>query len=512
MSDRPAAGAITVIARLTSGDKVPIAVADAASATVGDLKDLVAAATALAPSSLRLVLRGRILKDDEALLADYAVADNDVLHVARTDGGSTSAPSPAPPSPATAASTSTTATAATAATAAASLFGRPSSAASPSRSAAAAASSSNTVPTPGISGPALAAGLANPGGGGGGVGGMPDMSALMDNPFMAALLDNPEFLKSILEADPRFKAMTEEHPEMRAVLSDPDRLREMGRAIRNPRLLQEMMRNQDRAMSNIEAIPGGFNFLSSMYKKFEDPLSATATPDPSTGQPPDGCCAGCHIPVDAGSTQCICLPNPWEVHRNTNTNANANRAAQSGAATPAAAGVAGATGAAGNPFGAFGFPPFGLPPASAALRPGPALNPFMMFPPPPSTSTSTASSSAAAGSANPYGGPQQPPNMAAMMQQLQMMESMFAQRAGQLPSQSQPAQGLGQAPSGFNPFMGLFGGMPPAYGASPFAADRFKEQLAALRDMGFTDVEANKRALLAAGGNTEAAIGYLLGA
>jgi hypothetical protein len=36
-------------------------------------------------------------------------------------------------------------------------------------------------------------------------------------------------------------------------------------AARNPELMREMMRGNDRALSNIEAMPGGFNALSRMY-------------------------------------------------------------------------------------------------------------------------------------------------------------------------------------------------------------------------------------------------------
>ena len=44
--------------------------------------------------------------------------------------------------------------------------------------------------------------------------------------------------------------------------------------------MQEMMRNQDRALTNIEAVPGGFNQLSSMYKSMQGPGNGN---DPSTG-------------------------------------------------------------------------------------------------------------------------------------------------------------------------------------------------------------------------------------
>jgi hypothetical protein len=36
---------------------------------------------------------------------------------------------------------------------------------------------------------------------------------------------------------------------------------------RNPNLMQEMMRNNDRAMANIENVPGGFDALHRMYAR-----------------------------------------------------------------------------------------------------------------------------------------------------------------------------------------------------------------------------------------------------
>ena len=43
--------------------------------------------------------------------------------------------------------------------------------------------------------------------------------------------------------------------------------------------MQEMMRGQDRALSNIEMIPGGFNQLSSLFSS----MPTVNSPDPSTG-------------------------------------------------------------------------------------------------------------------------------------------------------------------------------------------------------------------------------------
>lgn len=37
-------------------------------------------------------------------------------------------------------------------------------------------------------------------------------------------------------------------------------------AMRDPTMMSELMRQQDRALSNVEAMPGGMNFLNRMYR------------------------------------------------------------------------------------------------------------------------------------------------------------------------------------------------------------------------------------------------------
>jgi ubiquilin len=74
-------------------------------------------------------------------------------------------------------------------------------------------------------------------------------------------------------------------------------------------------------------------------------------------------------------------------------------------------------------------------------------------------------------------------------------------------------------PMPFNPWMSAFGGMPmPGLGATPAAPAaplpppevRFQTQLAQLQEMGFYDATSNINALLATGGNVNAAVERLL--
>ncbi len=46
------------------------------------------------------------------------------------------------------------------------------------------------------------------------------------------------------------------NPELNHMLNNPEVLRQTMEIARNPAMMQELMRNQDRAMSNLESIPG----------------------------------------------------------------------------------------------------------------------------------------------------------------------------------------------------------------------------------------------------------------
>lgn len=58
---------------------------------------------------------------------------------------------------------------------------------------------------------------------------------------------------------------------------------------RNPAMMQEMMRNQDRALSNLESIPGGYNALRRMYTDIQEPMFSAAREQVRTEIPLVGC-------------------------------------------------------------------------------------------------------------------------------------------------------------------------------------------------------------------------------
>uniref|UniRef100_A0A671R848 Ubiquilin-4 n=1 Tax=Sinocyclocheilus anshuiensis TaxID=1608454 RepID=A0A671R848_9TELE len=96
------------------------------------------------------------------------------------------------------------------------------------------------------------------------------------------LMSNPEMLSQIME-----------NPLVQSMMSNPDLMRQMivflysnfnilfllvktMELARNPAMMQEMMRNQDRALSNLESIPGGYNALRRMYTDIQEPMFSAA--------------------------------------------------------------------------------------------------------------------------------------------------------------------------------------------------------------------------------------------
>lgn len=86
-------------------------------------------------------------------------------------------------------------------------------------------------------------------------------------------------IETVMQSNPELRRMMDAHPELRQALSDPELIQQSLRAASNPNLRQEMTRNTDRAMANIETMPGGYNALAHMYQTIQSPLmDAARTP------------------------------------------------------------------------------------------------------------------------------------------------------------------------------------------------------------------------------------------
>lgn len=73
-------------------------------------------------------------------------------------------------------------------------------------------------------------------------------------------------------ANPQMQQLIQRNPEISHLLNNPDIMRQTLEIARNPAMMQEMMRNQDLALSNLESIPGGYNALRRMYTDIQEPM------------------------------------------------------------------------------------------------------------------------------------------------------------------------------------------------------------------------------------------------
>lgn len=101
--------------------------------------------------------------------------------------------------------------------------------------------------------------------------------SLMNSPLLDQLFSNPEIMKNILgggggNGNSPMKKIYEKNPELEQMMNDPALMKETLKALRNPEYQKEMMRNNDRALSNLEIIPEGFNALRKAYSSIQEPM------------------------------------------------------------------------------------------------------------------------------------------------------------------------------------------------------------------------------------------------
>eukprot|EP01084_Bolivina_argentea_P106227 190157_1 len=98
------------------------------------------------------------------------------------------------------------------------------------------------------------------------------LSKMMDNPMINSMFNNPEILQNIFSSSPALQQLLNDNPQLRHVLRDPSLMKHAMRAASNPEYYNEMLKNNDRALRNIESIPGGFSALSRLYNQIQRPM------------------------------------------------------------------------------------------------------------------------------------------------------------------------------------------------------------------------------------------------
>ncbi|KAG7641068.1 Ubiquitin-associated domain [Arabidopsis suecica] len=541
-SSQPQSGegeAVAVNIRCSNGTK--FSVKTSLDSTVESFKELVAQSSDVPDNQQRLIYKGRILKDDQTLLS-YGLQADHTIHMVRG-----SAPSSAPP-PAPAASQTT--------------------APSVTRGVGSDNSSNLGGASPGES---LFPGLGfNPLGGGNAMSGLfgaglPDLVQtqqqlaqnpnmirdMMNTPAIQNLMNNPEFMRSMIMNNPQMRELVDRNPELGHVLNDPSILRQTLEAARNPELMREMMRNTDRAMSNIESMPEGFNMLRRMYENVQEPLMNATTMSGNagnnTGSNPFAALLGNQGVTTQGSDasnnsstpnagtgtipNANPLPNPWGATGGQTT--APGRTNVGGDARSPGLGGLGGLGSLGG-LGGLGMlgadSPLGATPDASQLSQllqNPAISQMMQ------SVFSNPQYMNQLMSLNPQlrsmldSNPQlremmQNPDFLRQFSSPEMMQQMMTLQQSLSQNRNTASQDAGQtgAATGNNGGLDLLMNMFGSLGAGGLSGtnqsnvppeERYATQLQQLQEMGFYDRAENIRALLATNGNVNAAVERLLG-
>ncbi|KAM9512721.1 ubiquilin-4-like [Salvelinus alpinus] len=403
------------------------------------------------------------------------------------------------------------------------------------------------------------------------------LSQIMDNPLVQNMMSNPDLMRQMIVTNPQMQQLMERNPEISHMLNNPELMRQTMELARNPAMMQEMMRNQDRALSNLESIPGGYNALRRMYTDIQEPMFSAAREQ--FGNNPFSALGG---NLDSGVQPSRTenrepLPNPWGPPGTTPSESRGT-----GASTTTTSSTGGTAPSASNPLGinasVLGNGMFGSPGMQSLMQQiseNPQLMQNMLSAPyMRSMMQSLAQNPDLASQAmlnNPLfaGNPQlqeqlrhqmpvflqqmqnpeslsvmtNPRAMQALMQIQQGLQTLQTEAPGLMPSLAPgeipvipPTTGGSVAPEtlppptqGSNPtaatnpsqqqqqlmqqmlqmFAGGGGGGSSTQTGTPEV--RFQQQLDQLSAMGFINREANLQALIATGGDINAAIERLLG-
>ncbi|XP_016078399.1 PREDICTED: ubiquilin-1 isoform X2 [Miniopterus natalensis] len=371
------------------------------------------------------------------------------------------------------------------------------------------------------------------------------MVQIMENPFVQSMLSNPDLMRQLIMANPQMQQLIQRNPEISHMLNNPDIMRQTLELARNPAMMQEMMRNQDRALSNLESIPGGYNALRRMYTDIQEPM-LNAAQEQFGGNPFASLVSNTSSGEGSQPSRTENrdpLPNPWAPQASQSSSASSgttNAVGGTGGNTASSTPGQSSAPSLGPGVGASMFNTPGMQSLLQQITENPQLMQNMLSAPYMRSMMQSLS---------------QNPDLAAQMQNPDTLSAMSNPRAMQALLQIQ--QGLQtlatEAPGlipGFTPGLGALGSTggssgtngsssAPSENPSPTAGTtepghqqfiqqmlqalaavnpqlqnpevRFQQQLEQLSAMGFLNREANLQALIATGGDINAAIERLLG-
>merc|ERR1712176_1230402 len=86
------------------------------------------------------------------------------------------------------------------------------------------------------------------------------------------MLSDPAVLKEIFNNDPKLQQLLEENPLIQKLFDDPEMLERMRNMLLNPSMAQEMRRQQDLAVSNLNTVQGGEEMLQQVMEPLQSAL------------------------------------------------------------------------------------------------------------------------------------------------------------------------------------------------------------------------------------------------
>lgn len=141
----------------------------------------------------------------------------------------------------------------------------------------------------------------------------PNIPNILSRNLLQHYTDSPDILRLMLNNNPALQEVMQRNPELGHAINNPSVLREAMEIMRNPNIANEFARSADRAMNNIESLPGGFNALQQMYHDIEEPLMS-ATNETSN---PFLNLFTTQTSNRQGSENRDPLPNPWSSSEST---------------------------------------------------------------------------------------------------------------------------------------------------------------------------------------------------
>lgn len=127
------------------------------------------------------------------------------------------------------------------------------------------------------------------------------------------LLDNPDTLRDMLQADPHFKVLIDKNASFRHFLGSDSNIRDLFQTVLNPARLEELGRKRDIRIMRMEWVPGSYHvlnrFSNHLRKAHEDNIALTF--QRREGPYIDDYCAE---NPQRGRENRLPLPNPWRQH------------------------------------------------------------------------------------------------------------------------------------------------------------------------------------------------------